>query len=514
MEFNFKLIEEHIRKKYKILLSNNKNKKVFINQMLIYSPKIEIEKNQLYICEKEVIPYNSQNKNYIIISIGLPKNNHLMDNLIAIEENINHQELYNYILSLFTYCIKIKEELYTSLLKEEALEPLLKRVSNIIGNPIYLMDANIKMIAMADDGTNAKIYSGSNWLRQGTLAEDFREKLEASHDYNKLFNIHNKGYWVANKDSYIKYNYIFYNFFINNFFSGRMVIYESNKPLSNLDKYLLNILFELTQITIKKMDLMDATKKSDIEILLDRLCDGVKLPQNKLENILKKINWELNDTYYCFCLQLRPSDFIYKTILPVINTIERNISNCIVFKKQCNLCGVIKLNNPKDKKNSIATIENILQQYAYHIGISLSFSGIIKLKTYWDMANIALKMQQFDKDNHLHRFEKLIINYLILKTCDDFDFSILCPEGLKNLIQQDNKHNSELVNTLKVYLSNDRKQKQSAEELFIHRSTFLSRLEKIEEITKCDFEKTDERLLYLILIRYYQQSGEESLIDN
>jgi hypothetical protein len=510
---NFNLIQEHLTKKYDIKLSKNIFEKEFDGQIILYTKSTILKENCIYISKNTIPPINNK-INYLIITIGIPTDNILPENIIAIDEHANFIELYNYLSQLISYCTQIHNELYSSLIETGELEPLLKKVSSIINNPIYLMNIHNKMIAMADDGTNTRIFSGNDWLTKGSISDEFSKKIEESHDYYTLFNVHGQGYWIAKEDSFLKYNYLFYNFFINDFFSARMVIYESNKTLTYLDKYVLNILFELTLNTIKRMDLMDPTKKNPLEIVLDKLCDGVCLDEDNLNKNLNKNNWDIDDNYYCFCFQLRQTDFIYKTILTVINTIEKNIRSSVVFKKDNKLCGVVRINNPNEKEKTLTIIDKTLQQYAYHVGVSSTFKGIKNLKTYWKMANIALELQDFDSKNHLHTFDNLIINYLILKTCDDFDFSILCPAGLKELILQDKIHNSGLVETLKVYLSNDRKQKRSSQILAIHRSTFLSRLERIEEITNCNFEDVDQRILYLVLIRYFQQIEKEKLNDN
>ena len=75
---------------------------------------------------------------------------------------------------------------------------------------------------------------------------------------------------------------------------------------------------------------------------------------------------------------------------------------------------------------------------------------------------------------------------------------MLCYEKLLDLVQSDKVQNTEYIKTLRTYLEHNLNTVQSAKSLFIHRSTFLYRLERIRSILETDLEDADE-LFYLNL---------------
>ena len=75
---------------------------------------------------------------------------------------------------------------------------------------------------------------------------------------------------------------------------------------------------------------------------------------------------------------------------------------------------------------------------------------------------------------------------------------MLCYEKLLDLQKSDKVQNTEYMKTLRVYLEHNLNTVQSAKALFIHRSTFLYRLERIKSILETDLEDPDE-LFYLNL---------------
>ena len=75
---------------------------------------------------------------------------------------------------------------------------------------------------------------------------------------------------------------------------------------------------------------------------------------------------------------------------------------------------------------------------------------------------------------------------------------MICYEKLLDLQKSDSTQNTEYMKTLRVYLDHNLNTVQSAKALFIHRSTFLYRLERIKAILETDLEDPEE-LFYLNL---------------
>ncbi|WP_221566590.1 CdaR family transcriptional regulator [Alkalihalobacillus sp. TS-13] len=85
-------------------------------------------------------------------------------------------------------------------------------------------------------------------------------------------------------------------------------------------------------------------------------------------------------------------------------------------------------------------------------------------------------------------------------------------DDLLSLIKNDAEKQTDLLRTLEVYLANDGKGKQTANELFIHPNTLNYRIKKIQELTNIDFNDFNMKVyLYteLLLLNnveaYYQR---------
>ena len=86
---------------------------------------------------------------------------------------------------------------------------------------------------------------------------------------------------------------------------------------------------------------------------------------------------------------------------------------------------------------------------------------------------------------------------------------MICHEKLLQLKYQDESTGTQLYETLRVYLQNNQSATKTAAALYIHRSTLLYRIEKIEAALKSDLTDPDE-LLYLMLSFYLMDQEEKS----
>ncbi len=76
----------------------------------------------------------------------------------------------------------------------------------------------------------------------------------------------------------------------------------------------------------------------------------------------------------------------------------------------------------------------------------------------------------------------------------------LCSQGLLALLEHDRNRGTEYVKTLDTYLKNETSMSKTAADLYIHRSSLLKRLNKIERIMQEDLQDPNVRLYYRICL--------------
>ncbi|MFT5137862.1 MAG: purine catabolism regulator [Cellvibrionaceae bacterium] len=108
--------------------------------------------------------------------------------------------------------------------------------------------------------------------------------------------------------------------------------------------------------------------------------------------------------------------------------------------------------------------------------------GIKKLVEY-DSLGVYQLLTQLDDNPTVHEFSSRIIG---------------------PLSEYDERHRSNLVNTIAAYFEHHGNISQTAESLFIHRNTLLYRLERIRDLTSHDLNQADMRLALHLALKLWQ----------
>lgn len=81
----------------------------------------------------------------------------------------------------------------------------------------------------------------------------------------------------------------------------------------------------------------------------------------------------------------------------------------------------------------------------------------------------------------------------------------LAERAFQPLVEYDRAHQSDLLHTLDVFLKCSGNQSKTAQELFLHRSSLLYRLRRIEELTEFDLRDNEQRVLLQMCFLAYVQ---------
>ena len=99
--------------------------------------------------------------------------------------------------------------------------------------------------------------------------------------------------------------------------------------------------------------------------------------------------------------------------------------------------------------------------------------------------------------------------YLMMHGAEEFLSEEVDSLALQKLMEHDRQMGTQYYKTLECYVKCRYNAAHTAKELFIHRSTFLNRLERIKELTKLDLDDFASRL-YVELSVYRREEKKVS----
>lgn len=203
------------------------------------------------------------------------------------------------------------------------------------------------------------------------------------------------------------------------------------------------------------------------------------------------------------------------TICQFIHTLFENEHIPILSSSYTkNIIALINVNN-----TSLNTLNTLFPQilnyikenypnYIVNIGIGTRQKSLEKYKLSYEQAskciNLAIKQKQ---KNMIYYYEQLGLYQLFYDINHKTLLENFVHNILYNLIAYDKKYNTNLIQTLEVYLNKNCNLNQTAETLFIHRNTIKYRLQRIEEITNTSLDDAFTRLNFFnaILIKKFLQ---------
>lgn len=140
-----------------------------------------------------------------------------------------------------------------------------------------------------------------------------------------------------------------------------------------------------------------------------------------------------------------------------------------------------------------------LRRMGYTGGISNPFTDLHLLGDYLRQASYAVEYER-GEEGPLYFFHDSTLSYILDICTRDLPAESLYSQGLIALLDNDRRRGTEYIKTLDTYLQNETRITQTAEALYIHRSSLIKRLDKIQRLLGDDLGNPDARLYYRICL--------------
>lgn len=156
------------------------------------------------------------------------------------------------------------------------------------------------------------------------------------------------------------------------------------------------------------------------------------------------------------------------------------------------------------------TVE-LLRDHMCHMGISAGFVGFQNFRSHLQQSRMTL---QIGLEKHPHywyyRFDDYILDYMMERICSEFPVSELIGPGLRKLAKWDQERGTDYLKTLNIYYKCMMNASLAADRCYVHRSTLIRRLEKIESITGLSLKEENQVLQLMISFQLLEEkSGQQ-----
>lgn len=231
-----------------------------------------------------------------------------------------------------------------------------------------------------------------------------------------------------------------------------------------------------------------ANRRNDaIEKHLRTLFDPAIPPDESLA-ALSKLGWDDQADYAVCAAETLSGDMRYALMHVFCDRIESAVPQCCAFYMPASVIGVIRIIPESD--GQLIALDTFCAKEGLRLGWASSMRGLSFLSQRRDQARYTLsKAKAADKTTLA--FGDTADDYLIEKSVSEFPAELICARAILAMADYDKAHKTAYIETAARYIANRFNAVKTANDLFIHRSTFLYRLERIKTQFGLDMDSKD-----------------------
>lgn len=377
----------------------------------------------------------------------------------------------------------------------------------MFNNPIWMFDSQLQTVFHVASDKEVKLpenyrmhTDGKPWPIEEVNAvnEDFREALTSRepHVLPPMFG----------------YESLCYNLFDGKQYMATLAVDNvSGRPFTARDKVLVKYLGDKMTPALKYEAHFSKHATYLVNEMLERLLEGVAVPQPDLQAALAHMGWGIKDSYFCV-LAHQASDTSYPNVflIPTAEEVCDRLPHTLFFITDGSILFVTNLTLSQLHPAQVCEpLARLLRKrgFSMKLGVSTPFSDFVQVRHFFDQAHEAIHLgERIDGEKPVYMFHDYILEAMVGRCVAGTVPEALYPPGLSRLMRYDRAHDGDLAKTLKEYLRNGMSKKRTSEALHMHRNTLLSRLKAIEELGRLDLDDHRTRVQLMMAFLLTQDS--------
>jgi sugar diacid utilization regulator len=412
---------------------------------------------------------------------------------IALDSLKEIAEFMNDVQEIFDAADEWERKIHDLMLEHAGMDRLLQVTSEFLQNPMTVTGLDFTFVAEAgseylpprarlytDDGLNMEYV---NALLQN---ETYRDMAD-THEY-VMFPAYISGCRSMNR-----------NLFVDGKATHRLVLTECRSEITLRVICVLDILVEkLEYLLAHEAEEEDPDRDMEqifVRILSDRTADYMQVSRE-----LSELGWSGNHEYMCLILQITYLNQQNLSTKAICRYIKKKFEDSVSFLYQDEIVAFFDLTRLGKSQEEVAgKLVYFIRDTYLKAGYSRVMTGHMNLRRQYVQAKTALDVGSRKKPYlWIHYFGQVALTYILEQATRRLPGTMICHEGLLELKKHDEENQTQYMETLRVYLEQHLSATQAARELFIHRSTFLYRLDRIKEILQSELDDPEE-IFYLEL---------------
>lgn len=496
MKLNADIVKDNLSGSYTVEINGPKSTELCLERPILFTDDLrELSDNHLYVAIAERLPNRmSVGSNVVIVCIGdAPQLTFYQMRccVLSIKTNAELFRIHNLIQSIYNRYDEWQERLMAILDRNASIDEMLQASASIFENPMFVIDSNFHFLAHTRDAASE---TRLNDFESGNLGLDklgqFLELHEPSMHVKEplLFRL-------------LDTETLNMNLFEMGTYIGCLTIDYRLRKHRESDIPLGKTLARMIELALQKFSGILTDTYSIIRKVLQDVVDGMPVDYEHQRMVAAAQN---NKNFICVKMKLS-NRFAKLPLGYICNRAESVFPGSIAFERKGNILCFIEMENTKEQLLRAQLRERLalfIDTMDLRIGVSDSFSDLFSARLYYHQASAALENGTLVRPNDKYYvFQDYALIELVINSLGRLPTELFFTDGMRRLASHDAESSVSYMETLLVYLNNNMNITKTANDLYVHRSTLLERIARIERELESDLQDSDERLRIQLLLK-------------
>lgn len=340
----------------------------------------------------------------------------------------------------------------------------------IFGNPVFVSDANYQVLAESE---NDYLTIKHQYLPERCLLD-----LRESKDYEVLWEQGLPAF------SFHEYRHLSQVLRSRGLFVLFVSVMESDKKITDSIPALLQHLSKYLLVLFERGHPVDSLERNSLVLVVKRLLGNQPTTGRQLQAAVSGDQGLGSGPYRFYCIEVPESDRRFHMTEPHLTRLAGMFGPpSVVFEYNRFFCVLRKGGSSAAPSTLEGDLRAYLAAYGTRAGVSGEFGDLEKVRNYYLQARDVIEVaRRLAPNGLLYRFEDYSLDLILRSPHQELAPEFLGHPGLVRLGRLDQERQTQHVRTLKAYFENQFNVSLAAKSLFIHRTTCIDRLAKIEEI--------------------------------
>jgi hypothetical protein len=492
MKISADILALNLRTKYTFKTIGELGCDLVLERPLFWGSTGAIRDHQIYMANSSHDLKMPESKvSSVLLCVGEPAERYsgIFETILIFEDGVDVFSLYNCVQEIYSEHEAWDFALQEILNSGRGIQAMLDCSERIFLNPLLVSNKNMITIAYS-------AHIPDRLLDEDVLTE-FTSALKMNPEFNTSFE---KKRATIFPDDVTGIRSMYVNIFYQGIYQYRLLINETVRKFLPSDGAQLEHLARYIQLALNADTYGGQSELLTLSHTLKGIISGEITDASHVSEQLGRYCWNKTNRYFCMKIQIDAQDIQNNTVNFLTSRVKKIVKGSCAFEYENAISVFVNLDIfSGSADDAVSELVCFLRDSNLKAGISDSFSGYNTIRQYYKQADLTLSVGS-RRHPHIwiHRYRDIVEDLIIDSCTSQLPARMLCAPELIKLKNYDKANGTQYYLTLYTYLKNGLHKVQTAEELFIHRSTFLYRLDRIHELTGLDYESNSKQW-YLLL---------------